>query len=555
MENTLSDEHYKLVASRKRTGVPRKTRAERLANLKIPPRTSENAISDIANSFFPANPLTETENLFSPTNYLKKLDIELHLEAAYKENSNQNFHLEQQLFTYAGIECSAQGTSTLNIDQFVHALTKKVQAKIIGNQLFLYNYSQGYFELITTNDFHTIAKYWLDTLTSNVWSISLQKLYTESFFIEVKKYFSYRELKVNARYIAFENGTLDLLNLTLLPHNPDMNVFNHFNYEYDPTAICPLWENTLSVIFQGDSSVIESFREMFGSFLLHGEGCHFDKLFIFLGSGANGKSLCAKVIENVLTHQNCSATPFAKLSSRFALSSIYDKFVNISTENEQVIKDSSIFKQLTSGDSVEIESKYQDSFRAIPYTKLLCCSNNFPKFTDISYGMIRRVHIFEFNTRFVAPNKADLKKNEQIMDRNLEYKLKAERAGILNWALLGAQRLMKNNGQFQLPPAMSRLQENFIKETIPVQVFVSSCIASAPGNRIKTTDVLAQYSRWLNIHNFSKNASRTSQSFHSEFREALAKAELPYITKMNHGVDFYPDISIDITSTLQIPII
>lgn len=493
-------------------------------------------------------PEIDTEQgLFHPKDYLQPLDFEM--------NDNPEdpvFQIKQ--FEAYGIDEDKNGLM-LNTNIFAKTMSKKIYAKKFNKTFFFYNRMKGVYEPISTDDFQTIAKTVLDDIDVHIWNSYVEKQYSKAFQHEVMRQ---DVVQCNARYIAFRNGTLDLARMRLMPHFSAPFITNYLDYDYDPKATCPQWKHTLDIIFHKDREVIESFREMVGSFLLHGEGWQQDKLFILLGNGANGKSLCTRVIKHVLTDNNCSAQPFAQISSRFGLAPIYDKFLNISSENEQVIKDSAVFKALTSGDDISIEFKYRDAYRAVPYVKLICATNHMPTFCDHSDGMIRRLHIFDFDIRFVdIKENRPLAPNEYPVDRGLLKKLKAERAGILNWALIGTQRLLQNKKEFSMPDAVKRHNNQFALEANPVKYFFDSCVKRKEGGRVESPKVFDYYMKWLKLHQIENSHFSNNQTFHKAFKQLLR----PFIgcgpndklTLQAEGADRYRDIEIDISLPLVMP--
>ncbi|MBR5317424.1 MAG: hypothetical protein IKU39_05980 [Lachnospiraceae bacterium] len=485
----------------------------------------------------------EGENLFRPEDYINFLDFEVNADPT-------DIWFQRKQFEFYGVEKNGRKFN-LDTATFAKALTKKLTAKIFNTQLFLYNNHRGIFEPVSDVEFKRITYRILNEIGDGVWKRNQQVEYVEAFKYEAEQYATFI---YNRRYLSFNNCTLDLRTMKTLPHSPFLNSTNYLGYDYDETAKCPLWEDTLNKIFLGDKAVIESFREMFGCFLIHGKGQGVDKLFILYGNGSNGKSLCTNVIKDVLTEKNCSAKEFANIGQKFSLSTIYDKFVNISSENQKVITDTAIYKAIASSDSVDIERKYQDSYSAVPYVKLVCSTNKLPQFNDDSNGMLRRIHIFNFKARFVDNNNGYvLGKNEFLKDHTLFEKLHEERAGILNWALIGTQRLLNNDYVFSMPTAVRRYNEDFALNLNPVKIFLDSCISNKQGNRIKTTEVVSHYHSWAELHDVKNQRFHGNQQFHRSFKECLAESDLTAKTLQIKGYDYYCDFEIDTSYPLTLP--
>ena len=485
---------------------------------------------------------------FRPTDYMKKLSFEERAEKMIAENPDQEEAITASLLQkkkdHFGVEIE-RGREVLNPNLFAHSLDSVLDPRMYSERLYLYNYYRGVYQNISDNELKAITSTIVNSLSLSLWKRSKESEYIASFRNYAMSKHSYTQYFHGLKYIAFTNGTLDILSGELLPHSPSFNCSNSFNYAFDETAQCPLFEQTLNIIFQGDQSLVESFRDMFGAFLLHGEGDSIDRFFIFLGAGGNGKSVIADVIAHVMSEENCSAKPLADLSKEFAMASIYDKMLNISSEEKRTVIDTELLKLITSSDRVSINQKYQVEFKAKPHVKLLSCANHLPDFRDDSDGLLRRIQVFPFNVRFVNnPNKNN--PLEYPKDPHLKAKLFAEREGILNWALVGSRRVYTNGMQVSMAPASKKFVEKIKTEANPVRVFVESCIFHANGAKIASPNVFNQYQTWLNTHQIM-NKRYNNQTFHKEFQAQLEANGFPCVRKMINGDHFYYDFEIDWT--------
>ena len=430
-------------------------------------------------------------------------------------------------------------------------MTTVLPATIYTNLLFLYNKAHGTYEPISRNRFQEIAMYIVDEkLSSDLYETSKENSYTNAFYRKVgyKKQYDYYE--PNSQYIAFPNGTLDLFTMEFTGHSKDYNVSNYLSYNYEPDAKCPEFEKTLNIIFQSDQALIDSLQELFGSFLLHGTNDAIDKVAVFYGRGSNGKSLTAQTLEHVLQPHHCSAKPLADLSGKFGLASIHNMWLNISTEERKSILDTSILKSLTSGDSITVEKKHKDAFKAVPHVKLLTCCNDLPEFNDSSDGMLRRILVYPFQVRFVE-NPNPFNKLEYKRDAFLKDRLLAERAGILNWMLVGLSRFLDNGKIISMAPASKKYLKDIKAEADPVRVFIESCITKSLGVRTKTRTMHECYLEWLKINNIKNTKYNSNQAFHRKFKEQLLENQLPCRVTQVNGYDYYNDLSIDTTYPLN----
>ena len=106
-------------------------------------------------------------------------------------------------------------------------------------------------------------------------------------------------------YISFRNGRINIRSTIekeeparLLNHDP-----RHFSeivlpYKYDPSATCPLWLETLETSLakvSDEDHRIDVFQEICGSALVPSD-LRFEKFFVLVGDGGNGKSTVLKTL-------------------------------------------------------------------------------------------------------------------------------------------------------------------------------------------------------------------------------------------------------------------
>lgn len=123
----------------------------------------------------------------------------------------------------------------------------------------------------------------------------------------------------------------------------------------------------------------------------------FGKLFIFYGSGANGKSLLIKVLEDImgdlLTHANILA-----INDKFALESVIDGIANVTDDvGITTLKETGLLKSISDGSTIDIDRKHQKSIKWRPNSQFVMCCNEIPRIADTTRGMIRRLAFIPFN--------------------------------------------------------------------------------------------------------------------------------------------------------------
>lgn len=158
--------------------------------------------------------------------------------------------------------------------------------------------------------------------------------------------------------INLRNGVLDISTLKLKPHSPDYYSTIQLPITYNPHEKCPRFEQFIQEITGGDNELGSVIQQMVGYCLCHNTKA--EKAFFLYGSGKNGKSVLAKIIELLVGSENVSNVKLSQLNESFGLSSMVNKNVNISAENELTGKfDTGNFKAIISGDTINVTRKYK----------------------------------------------------------------------------------------------------------------------------------------------------------------------------------------------------
>ena len=122
---------------------------------------------------------------------------------------------------------------------------------------------------------------------------------------------------------------------------------------------------------------------------------HFSLIF---GAGQNGKdSLFHGCFTPTLIPRPSSVSLSKLAEQQFAVGSLERRSHNINLElSQQTFKDCSTIKDLTGGEEIDVERKGVQSYTGTLNCKLLFAGNvqNDIKFSDTSYGFIRRVNVF-----------------------------------------------------------------------------------------------------------------------------------------------------------------
>lgn len=244
------------------------------------------------------------------------------------------------------------------------------------------------------------------------------------------------ELDVNPMLINCLNGTFDLQTGKLEPHRRSDKITKvcPCKYSYD-NAETPTWNEFLHRIFDGDEELISSLQRLLG-YAITGHVIE-EKLIIFHGSGANGKSTLLNAISHVLADYYRQVDTGVVMPGKNGgnetmvmseKAQLKGARIAVSAETSGVrILDDSRIKQLCSNDLITAKKYHRDTFQFRPTHQLILMTNHEPIIKTTDEGTWRRVLFVPFNVT--------IPENEQ--DPFLSAKLQDEAPGILKWLIDG----------------------------------------------------------------------------------------------------------------------
>lgn len=265
--------------------------------------------------------------------------------------------------------------------------------------------------------------------------------------IEADTYINADELflQPNTNEIPVQNGILNIFSRELKPFSPEKIFFNKLPVEYNPQADCPLIDKFLRDILASEDD-IDVFYEM-GGFVLMKE-YKYEKAFMFVGNGRNGKDKSLELIKRLIGVQNCCSVPLSSLKlDSFIISEFFGKYANLAGEvNNQDMKDTSAFKALTGRSLISAPRKFLNALTFQNYAKFIFACNELPMVYDTSKGFWDRWVLLEFPYTFLPKDELEQHKDDKMFklrDDNIIEKITVpqEMSGLLNRFLDGLDRL------------------------------------------------------------------------------------------------------------------
>ncbi len=244
------------------------------------------------------------------------------------------------------------------------------------------------------------------------------------------------EIKSNNTMLNLANCSLDLISRESQKHSPDRLTTTQIPVFYDSSAGAKKVDQFIRQIVPSDC--VELIYQIFGYCLLPSN--LFEKSFIFLGAGSNGKSTLVKLLIAFLGPENVSKITLQDLAhNRFRPAELYRRMANISTDLEKKTpKSMAMFKAISTGDPITVERKFGDPFSFEPYCKQIYSCNQLPNTRDHSHGFYRRLLIIPFPNRF-----EDAKRDEELINK---LTTADQLSGLLNRSLDGLDQLKQQRG-------------------------------------------------------------------------------------------------------------
>jgi len=306
-----------------------------------------------------------------------------------------------------------------------------------------------------------------------------------------------RSLSKSKVLINLRNGTYDVENGNLRDHQAKDYMMYCLPYDYNPLDRCPLYLKYLNHVLPEKNTQLV-LQEFHGYIFMD---LKLEKALILYGKGANGKSVQFEITRALLGEKNVSTKTLGDLldmdMGNDSRAKLKNKLVNFGSEIRANKMDSDIFKRLVSGEPVAAREKYKTSFDLENTCKFIFNANELPATTEYTESFFRRFLIIPYN-QFISDNERDPELHSKIIEKEL--------SGILNWVILGLNRLTQQK-YFTYSQAVEETLSTYKKESNSIIHFIEeSNLKKSQNNRISTAMLYSSYLHFceLNSLNYHK---------------------------------------------------
>jgi putative DNA primase/helicase len=256
---------------------------------------------------------------------------------------------------------------------------------------------------------------------------------------------------------------------------------------YDPTASSALWNRALSEI-QPDV-IVRDYLHIGLGYSTTGDTTH-DAWFLTQGPGRNGKGTVLGPVFRALGDYALELPASAIALDRgrpYELAQLPGKrFVLSSEAGDTVTLHHDRLKQLTGGDHLTADAKYQHAVTFRPVCKLWLAANRTPRVNDDSPAFWARVRFVPFTQSFVGREDVGLRR---ALETDPQHQ-----AAILAWLVAGAVRYGADG--LTTPETIRAATNAYEVASDPLADWIAEAMTLDPSACLGATDAYTSYGAW-----------------------------------------------------------
>jgi P4 family phage/plasmid primase-like protien len=228
------------------------------------------------------------------------------------------------------------------------------------------------------------------------------------------------------------------------------------------------------------------------------------KMFICIGSGANGKNVLLDIVQEILGDYCMTIPPEALMATRHdsdperptpVTASLAGTRLAISSESRDGQRlDVALIKRHTGGGFMTARGLHQNTFRFEITHKLMLMTNSKPSLDHLDDAVRGRLHLIPFDRIWNRPGHTERNETLPDGDPNLMKALRAEAPGILAWLVEGAVAFMREG--LEPPPEVLRMTQNYLAEQDPITRWLETMERCDPRKGTGASELWKDFEQW-----------------------------------------------------------
>jgi putative DNA primase/helicase len=300
-------------------------------------------------------------------------------------------------------------------------------------------------------------------------------------------------------FVPVANGDLKISEegVDLKDPTPERGFRNRSEAKWDPDADAPIFETYLKSVVpnEGDRKALQEYT----GYALMYWGLPYHKALFLVGPQASGKSTFLEAINGVLG-KTTQLSPQQLVDDDFKAIELEDSWANIASDiPSALVSNVGRFKEITAGDRIYAERKYEQGYMIRPTAKHFYSANQLPDIKIDDNAFFRRV--------MIVPFPKTIAKEER--DPSLPDSLKLELDGILRWAVEGLMRLLDNE-EFTRDLSPSETRRLWDEHASSIGQFKVQCleVSGEDDHAVSKTEVYDAYGEFCMDHGLPTETQR-----------------------------------------------
>jgi len=293
----------------------------------------------------------------------------------------------------------------------------------------------------------------------------------------------------NAYEFNVANGVLDLKTGEMKPHDPKDLFTKLAPVDYDQGAEGEMWKKHLDM-FLPNLSVRREVQRSLGLSLVG--GLLEERLDIWYGSGANGKTTTARALMNIFGDYTKRGAPDLLIQTKnehhpTEIADLLGSRVVFTTEvgqNKRLAE--AVVKDLTGGDKKKARYMRQDFFEFEQTFSVMLITNDKPVIRGLDEGIWRRIRLVPWEEKISE----ELRRPQEEVVRELV----GEGSVILNWVLDGLKDWW--NEPYWMAPEVKAATQAYRGEMDILSEFLNERCEFGPRYRVTVKDLYESYQTW-----------------------------------------------------------